>query len=224
MSCPITAVLGVVDRYQTLIAGLLALLGAWWTVNKLSEQIRQTAQIETDRRDRLNLAARTVMPAALSALVEYATICLKFLNQFHPDEYGVITPTPGVSPPSVPTEAILTLRDCIQFGDYSAAELIADMISKIQIQQARLVDILQFASEAGGIITQRNIDTYVVDALEVIARASKLFPYARRDLNGSPATPTVDDIRRAARLRGIDERREDVYALIDRWEPNKERA
>jgi hypothetical protein len=225
MSCPIAAILGTIDRYQTLIAGLLALLGAWWTVRRLSEQIRQTAIIETDRRERRNLAARTVMPAALSALVDYATACLKFLEQFGRDEYGLVTPPPGISPPSVPSEAMLTLRECIQFGDYAVAEIIADMISKIQIQQARLVDILRFAAEPGGIITQENINTYTVDALEVIARASKLFPYARRDLNAEPLTPpTTDDIRRAARLRGIDEQREGVYARIDRWTPNQERA
>ncbi len=100
MSCPITAIITVIDKYQTLIAGLLALLGAWWTVRKLSEQIRQTAIIETDRRERRNLAARTVMPAALSALIDYATSCLKFLDQFQPDEeYGLIAAPPGISPP-----------------------------------------------------------------------------------------------------------------------------
>jgi len=164
------------------------------------------------------------MPAALSALVDYATACLKFLDQFQRDEYGLVAPPPGISPPSVPAEAMLTLRECIQFGDYAVAEVIADMISKIQIQQARLVDILRFAKEHGGIITLANIDTYVVDALEVIARASKLFPYARRDLNARLETPTPDDIRQAARVRGIDERREDVYAQIDRWVPNRERV
>lgn len=225
MSCPITIALKYVEQYQTLIAGVLAFVGAWWTVRKLSAQIRQSGLIENERRERSHMAARTVMPAALSELDEYASACLRFLEQFHlnPNASGVITAALNIPVPSVPAETLLTLRECIQFGDQSVAELVADMISKIQIQNARLISTTRRLNQPGQLIVQRNIDTYVVDALEIRARAFKLLPYARRAADASPATPTVDDIREAARLSDIDERRTGVYDVITLWTPNQER-
>ena len=179
--------------------------------------------METDRRERRNLAAQTVMPAALSELIEYASTCLKFLAQFHPHEYGLLTATLNLPVPAVPSESILALKECIEFADKSVADIVADLLSKIQIQQSRLVVIAQRVREPEKIITRMNINTYVIDALEVHARVSKLFPYARRDTQAGPMVPTIDDIRQSARLCDVDEAGAGISEQIDRWRPNLER-
>jgi hypothetical protein len=223
MACPITIALASVDKYQTLIAGLLALFGAWLTVRKLTEQIRQAETLEADRRERRNLAARTVMPATLTELIEYAMACIHFLGQFHPRELGQVVAPEGVEAPRVPAEALLNLRECVQFGDEIVAEVIADMMSQIQIQHSRLASITR--PRDGEIILPLNIEVCLVDAVEVYARASKLFPYARRVPDAAPATPTIEDLRASVWHCHFDpEKEQAVQERIGRWIPNQQRA
>lgn len=66
--------------WQTLLAGALALCGALWTVKKIRDQIRQTEKITNDARKRDELAARSVLPLALSELANYALRCMRQIN------------------------------------------------------------------------------------------------------------------------------------------------
>jgi hypothetical protein len=65
-----------VDHWQTLIAGLLALGGAWWTVHAIRAQVGQAREVEVDRRAREERAAKVVLSLALSELTQYAKYCL----------------------------------------------------------------------------------------------------------------------------------------------------
>jgi hypothetical protein len=213
----LTDVYKFIYEYQALIAGILALLGACRTVRVINKQIRKSGEIEDERRRRQNLAARTVMPVALTELIDYSDASLVFLAKFTPDEYGLPKLSGPADVPAVPSEAMLTLRLCIEFGETAVAEAISDLISKIQIQYSRL-DTIKNWSDEGKLVTQSNLNTYTVDALEVHARAARLFPYARRDETFTPLIPSADDIRQAARSRDISQVGE-LYTMISTWQP-----
>jgi len=71
--------LAIVDHWQTLIAGGLALLVAGVTTVVLVCQIRQTAHHADDQRQRRARAVLTVLRLALSELQQYARACISGL-------------------------------------------------------------------------------------------------------------------------------------------------
>jgi hypothetical protein len=62
---------GWIYNYQSLIGGIIALsgaaVGAWF----LHKQIRQTTEIENERRERKRAALRAVGPIILSSVIQY---------------------------------------------------------------------------------------------------------------------------------------------------------
>jgi hypothetical protein len=72
------------DRWQALIAGVLALVGAIGTVYFLYAQIRQAGDVDQARKSREELAAKTVLPLALSQLANYAGDCIRVLAHYAP--------------------------------------------------------------------------------------------------------------------------------------------
>jgi ABC-type nickel/cobalt efflux system permease component RcnA len=75
-------VVGVVDHWQTLVTGIIALVGAWWTVRGIRSQIKQTIEFERDQHEREERAARSVLPMALSEIAQYAIDCIKLLKPY----------------------------------------------------------------------------------------------------------------------------------------------
>jgi hypothetical protein len=63
----------ILFNWQTLIAGALALIGAWLTVRALKKQARDEAERKTR-------GARALLPAALDALTGYATDSVRWLD------------------------------------------------------------------------------------------------------------------------------------------------
>jgi hypothetical protein len=55
------------SRYQTLIGGLAAFVGAYLTVQAVRSQIQQADRLEDERRERESYAARAALPLALRA-------------------------------------------------------------------------------------------------------------------------------------------------------------
>lgn len=67
--------------WQTLVAGVLALIGAGATVYYIHLQIKQVEYLEVARRSREEMAARAVLPLALSQIVKYAVDCIKQIEE-----------------------------------------------------------------------------------------------------------------------------------------------
>ena len=125
-------------NYQTLIAGALAFGGAVLTVVFLRRQIFQSDAQELERRRRENLAARAMMPAALSEIGEYSRECVKLLRPLLPALPEQVIRGEIQEIPLLPAEALFTLRQSVEFGSNDIAENIADLIRKLQIQRSRL--------------------------------------------------------------------------------------
>jgi len=194
----------IIYNYQTLISGLLAVVGAITTVFFINRQIRQANSQETERRRRSDFAARAMMPAALSELCQYSQKCASALVPLIEN-----APTTQVSVsasirdfPAIPDDALLVLRECIEFGSEAVAENIADLIRKLQVQSSRLGGEV-WLSESGNTIVPPILIDCVLDALEIYARSTSLFPYARREQDDPPSALNTDNFKSAAHNCGI---------------------
>ncbi len=72
------------SRWQTLIAGLIALSGAALGAVFLNRQINQDKALETQRRASRFLAIRSVLPLTLSALMGYVRGEVRVLQNLQP--------------------------------------------------------------------------------------------------------------------------------------------
>ncbi|MBL6948735.1 MAG: hypothetical protein ISR51_08665 [Rhodospirillales bacterium] len=142
-----------IHDWQTLIAGLLALVAAIFTVLMIRRQINlQKSQIEEDRKRfsdnqrRKGLVARVHMPDALSELCTYSEGCLNFLRD----------PENVENLPTAPDGAINTIKTAIEFVDPKPAEGLFDLVKHYQIHNARLSKDLDDGPHE---ITDRMYDT-----------------------------------------------------------------
>jgi len=164
-------------NWQTLIAGLLALIGAAWTVKQIRTQIEQANDLEENRRLREERAAKAVLPLALSEICQYARDCLHLLARYVPATDAVPDVRADVNVPRIPTNVIETLQACARFADEDIVNQIAGLLSKLQVQYARLEGLI--ARSVGSIMHAREGIDAMVDAADVYAKASTLFEYGR---------------------------------------------
>jgi hypothetical protein len=190
--------------WQELIGGILALFGAAGAVFAVIKQIAHTQEIEDDRRHRQMYAARAMMPHALTSLCDYAECCCKELRDIirdaHlPDNHQALLIPETFRFPAIPTTSMEPLNQLLQFGDREIQNAIAALMQYLQVQQSR-----------GSIrsIEPNQIFAYqyysrIAEALEVYARTSALFAYARGTTESVAATPTKEQMRSAANSCGF---------------------
>ena len=122
------------NRWQTLIAGGLAFLGALWTVGKIREQIPQTAELEKTRRLREELAAKAVMPMALAELGQYGRDCINLLVSRVSGSGEPPFISSNLVAPRVPGGVIQPLQAVARNADPPIREQISILLSKLQLQ------------------------------------------------------------------------------------------
>ncbi len=189
-----------IKEYQSLIAGILALIGAAFALIAVRHQIRHAQEVEDDRIARQMLAARAMMPHALSALSSYARDCCTQLQKLYTDtlpqnlENGerIFIP-PDLAVPKIPDAAMATIKECLQFGDSAIQTRLREFIKQLQIQHSRL-NGLKKENDVG----EHWYYTLISDALEVYARASMLFDYSRGENEVVPGEPVMGDLKSAA--------------------------
>lgn len=192
----------LIERWQTLIAGLLAIVAALIGGRYINRQIQASANIEEDRRKRKFAASRAVLPLTLSSLSEYARRCSAYLKDILATRNGEAiplqsTPTP---PPLLPITVIEELRSMIEYSDEPIRGALVRLVSKIQEQTARLTVLanrLRKRPNSEELVTVSNIEEYMLDAAEIYARCAALFSFARAQSEEVPGDPSIADIRSA---------------------------
>lgn len=117
-----TVFVDVLSDWQTLIAGVLALLGAWITVSTMRKQ-------EADRIYRRSLAYRAKLHMSLKTLENYTDdIIIK------------IVLGEEVSDLEMPEKALTTLGEMIEYVDDQSAQYLSQFLSKYQIMMSRVLD------------------------------------------------------------------------------------
>ena len=184
--------------YQTLIGGFVALGGAFLAFQAVRGQIAQLDRLEEQRRGRESYAARAVLPLALSSICDYAESCTEALVLV-----GSGTGVPkGWELPRIPLDSIDTLREAVRYSDSKQAKELADLISWIQVQHARLRSLSQGGRSSG---TSLTVQQGILDLAEIYGRASDLFDYGRRSDEGPFPRLSAERIREVLRLQRIDE-------------------
>jgi hypothetical protein len=187
------------NRYQSLIGGMLALFGAYLAFSAVQKQIRQTEQHANDRRERESDAARAVLQMALSDLEAYAGECITSLRDLRANTPISGSPWPIPDFPDFPRGTIDALQDVVRNCDRKEADELADLIFNAQVQQSRLRSFKQDISGATYVsMIDRSIQDRALDAGDLYARITRLFDFARRSYDRYLVS--ADDVAGALRL------------------------
>ena len=205
--------------WQTLIAGGLAILAALIGGSYIQDQIAVAERHEQDRLRRSFAAARALLPLTLSQISEYAKATAGELETtYHKRDGQRIPKLPEVSFPTLPGGVVDQLREVIGAADETTAGVLSDLVAKVQIQRSRVRDA-EAAIRRGGsqLVIATNIESYIVDAAEIYARASSLFPFARREVASPPQDVCADEVASALfQILRSPEMIDGIYDRVDR--------
>lgn len=216
-------------QWETLLTGFLAVAAAIATVCVTRQMIRQTADLENERRSRRARAANAMLPMVLSELYGYSMKCMRVLKDIRgfTTEEGYLDRLIGedfisrCGVPVIPENSMEVLKECIEFSDDKLAAALIDLIKNLQIQHSRMLgamDIFRVPSSIPN-ITSREIDRYLVDAAAVSARCEALFPFAR-GCEGVDLIPSADKVCKALRIAFVDQDAcRYAYELAGSWTP-----
>ena len=172
--------------WQTLIAGFMALGGAYLSVRWIQRQIDHARDQENDRIERAHYADRATMAAALSELVNYAKDALEAFKQVPTptSELEILEPPSGWTMPQLPrvsSDAIGVLRACIETAEVGPRAEIAKLLEHLQICNSRLYGFFhdEFVAKGQSAISQHNMHTHFADFLELHVRSDDMISYAR---------------------------------------------
>jgi Tfp pilus assembly protein PilN len=192
------------NRYQTLLAGIAALLAASASVFYLRKQIGQAEQHRQDQLLRDRAAARTVLPLALSTICEYANRSVQSLNERYAGGSAELPP--------IPMDALDQLVATVRTLEIQHVEPFAKIAQEIQVHNARVSDRRENRR-----INEANFQEYLLDAAEIYARASSLFEFARLETDDLPSVLFADQMKSALWSTGAEYDREGpLHQAIDR--------
>lgn len=175
----------IIYNYQSLIAALIALIGAFYTIKTMQKQINLSKDLALEARKRKLKASIAASPIALSNICQYAIDCGYAASQFldSQDQCGAISheqinSVSGSLKIQLPLEAIDTIKEIIEHDEKNIIQLSAKIVSTCQIIDARFNNI-RLASKNHTIISIHNIENRIIDCAELHALASSLFEYGR---------------------------------------------
>jgi hypothetical protein len=175
----LSSIVNVLSQWQTLIAGLLALAGAGWTVGSIRAQIAQATNLEKERLVREERASKAVLPLALSELVQYALDCIRFLKPSVTDQAAIPVPL-DMTTPRIPDTILEPMQACARFADPTVATHIHRVLGALQVQHSRLEGLVQRAMQREvREIWEIEAVGAMLDAAELHALCGALFMYAR---------------------------------------------
>ncbi len=204
-------------QWQTLLAGIGALVAAVFTIRKMQAQINQAAEFQKDQLRRESRAARIVLPLALSEITEYSIKCIKLLEPYAPAKGDGPTLSSDTKPLPLPNSIFDTMKEVARTEDAAIADSVGEIISWLQIQHSRLENLIRLVSERSTKrISRHEAQDAILDAAELYALSARLFPYAR-SLQPEHNEDFRTKLKNALIIAGIvDVDRSEFPELIDR--------
>jgi hypothetical protein len=195
-------------EWQTLIAGVLALFAAWWTVRVIKQQIVQAESAEKARRESAELAAVAVLPFALNDIWTYGQDSVVYLAKLK-------SSSQNVSPPHVPDGAIEGIKDCARYAKENVVRKLGTLLRRVQAQDAINKDLLKERNKTLPMDAREvKINANIIHAAHISADANDLFEYAEiaRDLPQDSTQEALLSILKDCELR--EEDHPDLYRWI----------
>lgn len=168
-------------------------------------QIKQTNDLEDERRNNALVAARAVLPAILSEMAAVARNNLKLRFQTGHSPIGFSVPNPTAFQ-RLPETIIPDLKGCIEHADCVSQDRLANILRHFQVQQVR-------ENDAGVGAIAPHLSTLTLDVHHAISDAigwavvygliSDAFAYARGAAPAIPACINPDHVRGAFAVAGI---------------------
>ncbi len=222
------AELNLSERWDTIIVGILSCLVTLGTVGAVYAQIVQARELEEARETRANLAARAAISAPLSNLLEYEKKCIAILLGITINRHDRRIEHQTIEFPGYPANDVPYLVDCIRTADSRSADQLSGVVSKLQIQQARLKSVCESLGhssrdERNRIVVPHNIESLVVDAIELYAHLEGIFRYARRqddEIKYKITNKLIKDSLFVSCGMLDESQRPELFELIDHRYPN----
>lgn len=167
--------------WQSLLAGLFAILAAGIGWVAISRQVRWADEQEQARVRRQHAAARAMLPLALAGLSDYQ--CVEALLPLYTGGAGerIFEPEGGWPRPEVPASPMEGLRAMVEAAIGLEGKAIATLLARLQVQASRLRSLAREFRRPETTVVRSNIEQYIVDTVELQARADALFLFARGD-------------------------------------------
>jgi hypothetical protein len=175
-----------IDQYQSLLTGILALFVGAASIYALNIQIQQAETFKQDELERERRSVRPLLSFLLVKILDYSQSCFVQLRQIESQivasgqqEFSLPV---KIDFPILPDETFDSLHLNLKFGSISAISVISKLLIKLQIQNSRYRNLIQPEPHQNS-DSLLNLHVYMADVLEVSTLCSRLFPYARNELN-----------------------------------------
>ncbi|WP_144299838.1 hypothetical protein [Elioraea rosea] len=170
-------------EWQTLIAALIALGAAYWTVRMMRRQIEQAAQHERERNRARYTAARAMLPLALADVMEWIGAHAETYKSARPKTYPKHLEKPypknGVIP-EINQQTLASLEKMLTAEDNTVIQnILSDIIHDYQIVRSNWISHVN--SDKDDSFLEATRDTALARAAYLYARVALLYPYARRE-------------------------------------------
>jgi len=186
------------NRYQTLIGGILTLIAGSFAYVAAQNQIKHAESLEEKRRHAEENAARVRLALTLSDISEYSTECARRfkLRLQNPNDIMLLRL------PSFPQSVVESLERCIRFAHFDNEAELKNMLHWLQIFKARV-------SHRGGWDGHNydyNVNDGILDAAKTIVFVNDLFAYAREGTAPWTKTPEPQAMERCLRSLGFNDK------------------
>jgi len=172
----------LVERFQSLIAGILALIGAIWTIRTITRQIRQTNDHEEERRRRKSFASRSALPLVLTNICDYARELAGFADcVYRKDLEGYADTKNRKLVEKYPYEHIEILKQCVEHADLATMTILSSLIRRIQFTRSRVrrsLNDLNLFDHMHEETRKRKSKSHLIDAVYLHAIALHIYEYA----------------------------------------------
>jgi hypothetical protein len=175
------AVVAFLEKWQTLVAGVIATLAAIATVRAIHLQIAQTEKLANEASLRRNLAARALIAGPLSRICAVELDLRKKLFEEIGKIISGLSYKGAIMWEALSDREVDLLARCIEDADPRAAEDLSALLSELQIHQAQLESMVSNRREDNFIVTRGNLGDLALGSVFIVARAQRLFHYSRRE-------------------------------------------
>lgn len=217
-------------EWQSLIAATLAAtvasVAAYVAFQNTTRSLAHAEDLERRRRSRKQAALRAMLPLALAAVSDYAERSAHALTELMKSLNGEGLPwatAPENLAQPLPTDALETLADFIEYSDQVDVSVLEGTVAWIQIHDSRVRGIVKDNRNPSRetVVVRHTLETGILDAASIYAGAACIYEYARRQSDQIPRILSWDAVRGGLRnMRFWDDQHPRLYKVIEGRERN----